>query len=368
MESSFLDAGRLGRATCDVIVVSYDHALFFDNLLDSLSKVDYPRELWRLHIVINKDDDGTFEAVQRLRAKYSSELPELIVHEPHANLGFSGGNNLAIVWAMQRGAEFVYLLNPDTAVNPDFLTQVVAVAQSEKGVGSVQSLLLRGDNPQQINSRGNALHFLGFGYCIGDHESIEKAPTEVTDISYSSGAGVLLPVKVLEKVGLLDETLFSYHEDLDLGWRIMLAGYRNVLAPKSIVKHFYEFSRSISKWHWMERNRIAVVLKNYSFWTLLLMMPALVATDVAIWTFAVKGGWLKEKWKASIWFLKPSTWRYILNGRNQIRRTRRVPDWLIISRMTWKIEYQELKSGWAEKIANPFWKAFYVSYRLIVRW
>lgn len=352
----------------DVIIVSYDHARFFDNLFASLSKVSYQQDRWRLHVVINKDDDGTLEAVNRLREQFKANLPEVHIHEPLANLGFSAGNNLAIVWAMQRNAEYVYLLNPDTMVEPDFLSEVVKVAQTEKGVGAVQSLLLRGDNPNEINSRGNALHFLGFGYCLGDHEPADKAPTEVTDIAYASGAGVLYPTKVLEIVGLLDETLFSYHEDLDLGWRLLLSGHRNVLAPKSVVQHFYEFSRSITKWHWMERNRIAVVLKNYSFWTILLMIPVIIATDVAIWTFAVKGGWLKEKWKASLWFLRPSTWKYILSGRDQVRRIRRVPDGLILRRMVWKIEYQDMKAGWAEKLANPFWKAFYVSYRLIIRW
>lgn len=352
----------------DVIVVSYDHARFFENLLTSLANVNYPRARWRLHVVINKDGDGTLEAANRLRTTLGDRLPECMVHEPHKNLGFSGGNNLAMIWAMQYGAEYVYLLNPDTEVEPDFLAEAVKVAQTEKSVGSVQSLLLRGNKPDEMNSRGNALHFLGFGYCLGDHESRAKAPTEVTDIGYASGAGVLYAVKVLETVGLLDETLFAYHEDLDLGWRIMLSGHRNVLAPKSVVKHYYDFSRSISKWYWMERNRVAVLLKNYSFWTLLVMSPAILATDVAIWTFAVKGGWLKEKWKASFWFIKPSTWKYILSGREQISRIRRVPDWLIMRRMVWKIEYQEMKSGWAEKIANPFWKAMYVCYRVMIRW
>lgn len=352
----------------DVIVVSYDHARFMKPLFESLGRVNFQKDHWRLHVVINKDGDGTLEEVEAMRDGLKDNLPEVIIHEPHANLGFSGANNLAMVWAMQRGAEFVYLLNPDTTVHPDFLQEALAVAQSEKGVGSVQSLLIRGDNQQEMNSRGNALHFLGFGYCMGDHQALSQAPIVPTDVGYGSGAGVLFPVSVLEKVGLLDETLFLYHEDLDIGWRILLSGHRNILAPKSRVTHFYDFSKSISKWNMMERNRVAVLLKNYSLLTLVFMLPAIISTDFAIWAFAVKGGWLKEKWKASLWFLKPSTWKYILNGRTQIAHIRRVPDWLILRRMTYKIEYQELKSGWAEKLANPFWKAFYVSYRLIVRW
>ncbi len=352
----------------DVIIVSYDHARFFDNLLESLTAVTYPKNLWRLHVVINKDGDGTLEIVNRFKQERSSALPEVVVHEPHANLGFSAGNNLAIDWAMRQGAEYVYLLNPDTQVSPDFLEQVLQVARQEQNIGSVQSLLLRGQEPDQLNSRGNALHFLGFGYCLGDHDPVAKAPTVVTDIGYASGAGVLYPVEVLQEVGLLDETLFSYHEDLDLGWRIWLSGRRNVLAPKSVVKHFYEFSRSIAKWQWMERNRLIVLLKNYNFWSLVVLMPAIIATESAIWAFAVKGGWLKEKFKAMLWFFRPSSWKYILNGRDKIKRIRRVPDWLILRFMVSGIEYQDMKSGWAEKIANPFWRAMYVSARFIIRW
>jgi hypothetical protein len=118
----------------------------------------------------------------------------------------------------------------------------------------------------------------------------------------------------------------------------------------------------------MERNRIAVVLKNYSLPSVIVLLPAIFATDMAIWAFSVKGGWLKEKFRASCWFLKPSTWRYIINGRRQIRAIRRVPDWMMLKKFPYKIEYQELKAGLAEKIANPFWHALYVSYGVIIRW
>jgi hypothetical protein len=108
--------------------------------------------------------------------------------------------------------------------------------------------------------------------------------------------------------------------------------------------------------------------KNYKILTVLFMLPAFAATDMAIWAFAAKGGWLKQKFKASFFFLKPSTWSYLLKARERISHTRRIPDYLVLPRMTYKIEYQELKSGWAEKIANPFWQALYASYRFIINW
>ncbi|MDF1496530.1 MAG: glycosyltransferase family 2 protein [Patescibacteria group bacterium] len=354
--------------TVELIIVSWNHAKFMDALFESLAKVTYPRDSWRIHVVINKDGDGTLEEVRRKLADLQPQLPEVRIHEPHANLGFAGGNNYVMQWAIQNHSDYVYLLNPDTEIFPDAIEEAIKVAKSEQLVGSVQSLLIRGDNQLEINSSGNALHFLGFGYAKGDHDPIEKAPTVPKPIGYPSGAGVLLPVKVLEEVGLFDETLFAYHEDLDLGWRIMLTGRSNYIAPKSKVIHHYEFSRSIEKWHLMERNRIIVILKNYKLLTILFMLPAFMATDMAIWAFAAKGGWLKQKFKASIFFLKPSTWSYLLKARERINRTRRAPDFLILPRMTYKIEYQELKSGLAERIANPFWGALYASYSFIISW
>ncbi len=366
----------------DIIIVSWGHASYMDALFASLAKLDYPRDRWRLHVVINKDGDGTKEKVEgwkggRVGPAFAEAtaggggergMPEIIIHEPHANLGFAGGNNLAMIWAMRHNSEFVYLLNPDTEIMPDALAQAVKVALEQKDVGTVQSLLLRGDHPDQINSRGNALHYLGFGYCMGDHDPVSSAPAEPVDIPYPSGAGVLIPVTTFESIGLLDEYLHSYHEDLDLGWRVTLAGKRNYLAPASRVVHHYEFSRSISKWRLMERNRWLVVFKNYKLATLIALLPALVSTDMAIWAFAVKGGWLKQKFLANLALLKPGTWKYLLAGREQTARIRQVPDWYVFRRMTYKIEYQELKSGWAEKIANPFWQAMYSSYLFIVRW
>lgn len=352
----------------DLIVVSWNHAKFMDALFASLSKLDYPRYRWRLHVVINKDGDGTLEAVERLRSLFSEALPEVYIHQPHANLGFSGGNNLAIGWAMRNGTAFVYLLNPDTEIRADALSEAVKVARSERNVGVVQSLLLRGDDQTQINSRGNALHFMGFGYCLGDHDPAASAPVVPTDIPYASGAGMLIPLDTLQEVGLLDETLHSYHEDLDFGWRVLLAGKRSILAPHSVVVHHYEFSRSIAKWEFMERNRWLVLLKNFDWRTLLVLLPALISTDAAIWAFSVKGGWFFRKVRANTVLFKPSTWRYLMAGREQIRRIRRVPDAFVFSRMVSRIQYQELKSGWAERIANPFWEAMYVGYRFIIRW
>jgi GT2 family glycosyltransferase len=232
----------------------------------------------------------------------------------------------------------------------------------------VQSLLVLQQDPDVINSVGNAIHFLGFGYCAGYHKKRADAPTSVTDIAYASGAGVLLRNAALKHVGLFDETLFAYHEDLDLGWRMMLAGFRNVLAPKSVVRHRYDFSRSISKWYLMERNRVLVVLKNYRWPTLIVLAPQFVALDIVLFLFAILGGWWKEKLRAMAWMFRPSTWSYIIRSRRSVSRTRRVPDRVILGMFSPVIAYQEFENPFIKAVANPLMRLSLAIVRLIVRW
>lgn len=352
----------------DVIVVLWHSVPYMEALFDGLAATDYPRDRYAVYIVDNSPGDGSLDEVKRQMTRLEGRLPSIVLHEPGTNTGFSGGNNLAMRISIEQGHAYSYLLNHDASFEPSALREAVAAAEADPRVGSVQSLIVLQQNPDEVNSTGNAIHFLGFGYCAGYHDARAGVPSETTRIAYASGAGVLFSNRVLKEVGLLDETLFAYHEDLDLGWRILLAGYRNVMAPNSVIRHRYEFSRSIAKWFWMERNRGAVILKNYHGLTLLLLAPMLVATDVALLAFAVKGGWWREKLRAMAWFWKPSTWAYILRGRREIARIRKVADRDVLDAFTPRIAYQEFENDLVTSIANPFWKFSFDVLKLLVRW
>ncbi|MFA5935741.1 MAG: glycosyltransferase family 2 protein [Patescibacteria group bacterium] len=352
----------------DVIVVLWKSAPFMEALFQGLATLEYPHERMTVHIVDNSPGDGSLDEVKRQMEKHGSVLPPIELHEPGMNTGFSGGNNLAMKLSMERGHEYSYLLNHDAAFEPGALREIVTAAEADPMIGSAQSLLVLQQNPDEVNSTGNAIHFLGFGYCAGYHEKRSDVSQEIRPIGYASGAGVLYPNRVLKDVGLLDETLFAYHEDLDLGWRIMLAGYKNVLVPKSVSRHRYEFSRSIAKWFWMERNRAAVLLKNYHWATILLLLPQLIAIDIFLLAFAISGGWWREKLRATAWFFKASTWRYIWNGRKEIARTRKVPDSVILKTFTPVIAYQEFESPFVRTVANPLFRLSYRILSLLVRW
>ncbi len=351
-----------------IITVLYKSAADMPALIESVAKVEYPRESLTLHIVDNNPGDGSLEEAKKQIARFADQMPRVIFHEPGWNSGFAGGNNLAMREAIKEGTTYVYLLNADACFEPSALREVVAVAEADPMIGSVQSLIVLQQNPDEVNSRGNAIHYLGMGYCLGYHEKRGLVPDGVKKIAYASGAGVLYPTRTLSDVGLFDETLWMYHEDLDLGWRMMLFGYTNVLAPKSVIRHRYEFSRSISKWYWMERNRIAVVLKNYHLLTIILLLPQLWIADLALMVYAVKGGFWKEKIRAHLWFWSPKAWAFLLRGRAQIAQKRKMSDRVILRSMTSRIAYQEFEDPVIKNIVNPTWDLLFQMVKLIVLW
>lgn len=363
--NQFNDASVLKSPTIDVIMVSWNHARFLNAFFDGLKASEYPRECWAVHIVDNASTDGTPEEIQQRLLEADEDLPNVYFYPQEKNVGFAGGNNLI----MKRShADYVYLLNPDAILSATTLQEAVEVAEANSAVASVQSLLILAQSPDQLNGVGNDIHFAGHGYCRGYLSPVASAPKEVTQIAYASGAGCLIRTSALKRVGYFDEELFAYHEDLELGWRFLIAGFDNVLAPKSILHHHYEFSRSISKWYLMERNRSIVVLTMYRWPTILLLSPGLIAIEIATWLFAFKGGWALQKLKAIAWFFLPSSWGYIRRKRKVISHLRVQGDRDVLKRFVWGIEHQQVASGFMSRVANPLMRLYFNIVKAMIVW
>jgi GT2 family glycosyltransferase len=179
---------------------------------------------------------------------------------------------------------------------------------------------------------------------------------------------VLLPRAALEDVGLFDETLWLYCEDQDLGWRLRLRGYRNLLAPRSVCRHHYEFSRSTAKWYWLERNRWLVMLKNYHAATFALLLPWLVVGDLGIVLLAVKGGWWRQKLRAMSTVLRPEIWRYLAREHRRVQRTRRASEREVLAHMTPLLSHAELDGPLLSLLIEPVWRLLFAGLKEVVRW
>ena len=185
-------------------------------------------------VVDNASSDGS-EAELRRRH------PGLTLLQSGANLGFAGGNNVGLRYALGSGAEYVWLLNNDTLVEPDALTQLVTKMQQEPDLGLCGSTLLYEGQRDTVQALGGAYYnrWLGTVAHIGQHEPWPQKLNEKQiegRLSYLIGASTLASRRFLETVGLLQDDYFLYFEELD--WAARARGrFRLGYAAKSVVYH-----------------------------------------------------------------------------------------------------------------------------------
>ncbi len=313
------------------VVVTHNSAQHVDGCFSSLRRAG-GGNAFDVVAVDNASSDGTAERIPA--------WVELVRHQQ--NLGYGRGCNAGLRLALDRGAEYACVLNPDTEVEPDFLDQLLAAARALPDCGSVQPLLLLGGERGLINSAGNRIHFLGFGSCGAYRRPRAEAPASPVEIPFASGACTLFSCAALRAAGLFDESFFLYQEDLDLGWRLRLAGFRNYLAPGSVVYHHHSFAGGARKRYYLERNRYLALFKNLRWRSLLLLSPLLFAAEAWVLASAAREGWLLEKLQADLALLTPRTWALMLRERRGL--VRRLRDRDVAELFDGRMDHPEVQS------------------------
>lgn len=342
-----------------VILINYkDYAKkYLADCLKGLRQQDIYSDL-DLYIVDNASSTESFSFLQKL-------APEANIISNSQNDGFAKGNNDAIKIALSEGVPYIFLLNMDTVIESQVaISKLIERVESEENIGAVQSRLMLWPEKELINSLGNSSHFLGFGYCDNYRETYQG--TNKTEMHYPSGAAVLFKSEVLKELGLFDESYFMYNEDQDLGWRIWLANYRCVLEPDSVVYHKYEFGRSITKYYYMDRNRIISILKNYRCLTLALIFPAFILMEVGQLYFSLRHGWFKKKMAVWLYFLNPVNTIKIIKSRKKVKALRQLKDYQLIDKISGRISYQEIESS-ALKVANYFFSIYFTGLKRLLK-
>ncbi len=200
--------------------------------LESLAGLTHPNA--RVIVVDNASEDGSEARLRELH-------PALTLLQSGANLGFAGGNNVGLRYALENGAEYVWLLNNDTLVEPDALTALVDKMQREPDLGLCGSTLLYEADRNTVQALGGARYnrWLGTVEHIGQHQprtqSVDERAVE-GQLSYLIGASMLASRAFLEQVGLLQDDYFLYFEELD--WAARARGtFRLGYAAESVVYH-----------------------------------------------------------------------------------------------------------------------------------
>ncbi len=254
-------ASRAMEPFVSVVVVTHDGADHLARCLASLEALDFPPERLEIVLVDNRSPAGSLDAIR-------SGFPRVAVVTSAENRGFAGGCNLGI--ARARG-EYVVLLNDDTRVEPGWLRALVDAAGDDPAVG-VATSRIRLEAPSDggrpvLQSTGAEI--LADGSCrdrgYGAVDEGQYAKRE--EVFAGCGASMLLRRALLDDVGLLEESLFMYYEDIDLCWRARARGWKIVYVPDSVVWHLHQATMGRgSREHlfYGDRNRLVVVTRNAS--------------------------------------------------------------------------------------------------------
>jgi N-acetylglucosaminyl-diphospho-decaprenol L-rhamnosyltransferase len=242
------------------------------------------------------------------------------------NVGFAAAANRGVAEARR---ELVVLLNPDAVVQPGWASAIRAQSGGPWAAWMGLGMLERG---ARINTSGGVLHFTGFGWAGQIGQPLSAAPRVPSEVGFVSGACLALPRAAWLDSGGFPEHFFMYCEDVDLSLRLRLAGGRLAVIPDARFIHNYEFARGPWKWRLLERNRWAVILRTYPSALLVLLMPALLAAEVAVWLFAIRDGWGRTKTLATLDVLRALP--RLMRERRAIQARRRVSAQTFAATMT----------------------------------
>ena len=265
-----------------------------------------------LVVIDNSSADGTPDAVRTV-------APGVRVLEQQRNLGFAAGCNKG---AAVTNAPLLLFLNPDARPAPGCLDALRRTAVECPAWGAWQALVTI-DEGRKINTAGNVAYFLGMGWAGRCGEPVAAAPRARIDVDFASGAALVVRRAAWEHVDGFEAGYFMYGEDLDLALRLWSAGWAVGVEPNARVEHDYDFAKGERKWFLLERNRWWTVLSDYPAVLLVLLLPALIGTEIVLIAMAARGGWLRAKLASQAAVLRelPS----VLRRRREVQARRTVP-------------------------------------------
>ena len=249
-----------------IILINYNGYKDTIECVQSLKKINYKN--FKIVIV---DNASTNDSIVHL-----NKLDDCTIIESKNNLGFAGGNNLGIKYAIKNLADYVLLLNNDTVVENDFLDKMIKTFSVNEEIGVVGCKIKYYTQKNVIWYGGGRINWFKF---IGEHygmKEIDKGQyDEKQEIDFMTGCCMLISREAIEKVGVLTEDYFMYFEDVDYCVKVRQAGFKIYYNPEAVIYHKVGFAsggeESPFSIKWCTRNRLVfmnrykdvVGVKNY---------------------------------------------------------------------------------------------------------
>lgn len=316
----------------DVVVLNYNGKRFLDDCFQSLRKTNYPN--YKVYLLDNASTENDIEYVKQ-------NYPEAEVIAVNPNKGYCGAYNIGFKHC--KGKYFV-CLNNDVTVDPDWITHMVELAESDEKIAAIQPKLRSMMEPHKLEYAGAAggmMDKYGYPFCRGRlFDTVEEDKGQYDDnaeIFWASGAALFVRKSALEVTGDFDETIAHHMDEIDLCWRFILMGYTCRVAYKSIIYHFGGGTiqtASYKKMYWNHRNSIYLMLKNFSTYNRITKTFVHILLDyVAVLQSIFSGDLTRARAiKDAHWWLLTNS-AIISQKKKHIQSTRKVDDAAVLKTM-----------------------------------
>ncbi len=256
--------------------------------LASLCADPYPA-----HRVLVLDNGSTDGSVPAIRAAF----PDVEIVPLDENLGYAGNNNVGIRAALDRAADWVFVLNEDTVLAPDCLTRLMSVAASDPRIGVLGPMVYHHDEPTVIQSAGGRLGPYWISSHLGQNEVDRGQFREPRPVEWISGCAILVRRAVIEQVGPFDARFFLYWEETEWCVRAAKAGWRIVHVPAARIWHkgvqrLYRPRPAVV--YYSTRNRLLTLSKHAAPLPARLVAWGQIVRTLTSWTIRPKWRHLRE--------------------------------------------------------------------------
>ena len=207
-----------------IVIPNYNGKHFMEPCLASLGRQTYKD--FEILVVDNASTDGSIEYLKE-------HYPDIRIITLDQNYGFSKAVNVGI---RHSSAPYVILLNNDTTVDEHFVDEMRKAIEQSPRIFSVSSKMIQMYHPELIDSAGDLYTLPGWGVCRGVGRPVSNY-SEADEIFSACAGASIYRRRVFRKIGYFDENHFAYLEDIDIGYRAKIYGYRNMYCPSAIVFH-----------------------------------------------------------------------------------------------------------------------------------
>lgn len=285
-------------AQTTVIIPNYNGKKYLEPCLTSLFASE-PAERdgtapFCVTVVDNGSDDGSVEYLRE-------HFPQVKLITFAENKGFCAAVNAGI---LASDTPFVLLLNNDTTVEDRFVSFMTEAISENAGFFSVGAKMVSMQEPDRVDTAGDFYCALGWAFARGKGKPASHYMRPCDVFSACAGAAIYRR-EILERIGLFDETHFAYLEDMDLGYRARLYGYRNRFEPRAVVYHagsaFSGSRYNAFKVRLSSRNSVYLIGKNMPPLQILINLPFLIMGFLIKYLFFLHKGfggiYAKGLWK-----------------------------------------------------------------------